>query len=143
VSIKDRWVGPREQVLNVPIACRCYGSGKPSSRPPTEGWLYPHYFNDCLGRETGYGSMNRSANMLWIVLGTLFLRSSGPAQLCRWLCERLLCVDHVRYVLSGTIRGLSVGCVWRLGRVSPAGCTSIRIDTTLRYEYHLFVTVIT
>jgi hypothetical protein len=21
VSIKDRWVGPREQVLNVPIAC--------------------------------------------------------------------------------------------------------------------------
>jgi hypothetical protein len=21
VSVKDRWVGPREQVLNVPIAC--------------------------------------------------------------------------------------------------------------------------
>jgi hypothetical protein len=31
VSVKDRWVGPHEHVLNVPIACRSYGPGKPSS----------------------------------------------------------------------------------------------------------------
>jgi hypothetical protein len=31
VSVKDRSVGTHEQVLNVPIACRSYGSGKPSS----------------------------------------------------------------------------------------------------------------
>jgi hypothetical protein len=48
--------------------------------------------------------------------------------------ERLLCVDCVRYVWSETIRGLSVGCVWRVGQVSLAGCTSIRIIATLRYE---------
>jgi hypothetical protein len=48
--------------------------------------------------------------------------------------ERLLCVDHVRYVWSRTIHRLSVGCVWRVGRVSPTGCTSIRIAATLGYE---------
>jgi hypothetical protein len=35
---------------------------------------------------------------------------------------------------SGTIRGLSMGCMWRVARVSPAGCTSIRIAATLGYE---------
>jgi hypothetical protein len=28
VSVKDRWVGLHEQVLNVPIACWCYGPSK-------------------------------------------------------------------------------------------------------------------
>jgi hypothetical protein len=45
--------------------------------------------------------------------------------------ERLLYVDHVKYVWSETIRGLSVGCLWCVGRVSPTGCTSIRIVATL------------
>ena len=31
MSIKDRWVGTREQVLNVLIACWSYGPSKPSS----------------------------------------------------------------------------------------------------------------
>jgi hypothetical protein len=48
--------------------------------------------------------------------------------------ERLLCVDRMRYVWSGTICGLSVGCVWHVGLVSHAGCISIRIVTTLGYE---------
>jgi hypothetical protein len=55
-------------------------------------------------------------------------------KLCWRLCERLLCVDRVRYIWSGTIRRLSVGCMWRVGRVSPVGCTSIRIAATLGYE---------
>jgi hypothetical protein len=82
VSVKDRCVGPREQVLNIHIAYQRYGPGEPSNRPLTEGWLYPHYFNGCLGRETGYRPMNRSAITLWIGLGVFFLESSGPAQLC-------------------------------------------------------------
>jgi hypothetical protein len=98
VSVKDRWVGPREQVLNVPIACRRYVPDKPSSRSSIESWLYPHYFNGCLGREAEYESMDRSAVVLWIGSWALFLGSSGPAQLCWWLCESLLCVDRVRYV---------------------------------------------
>jgi hypothetical protein len=39
VSVKDRGVGTREQVLNIPIACRCYGPDKPSSLSPTGAWL--------------------------------------------------------------------------------------------------------
>jgi hypothetical protein len=48
--------------------------------------------------------------------------------------KRLLYADHVRYVWSGAIRGLSVECVWCVDQVSPTGCTSIRITMTLRYE---------
>jgi hypothetical protein len=49
-------------------------------------------------------------------------------------CERLLYTYHMRYIWSGTIRGLSVGCVWHVSRVFLAGCTSIRIAATLGYE---------
>jgi hypothetical protein len=48
--------------------------------------------------------------------------------------KRLLCVDRVRYVWSGAICGLSVEYMWRVGRVFPAGCISIRITATLGYE---------
>jgi hypothetical protein len=41
VSVKDRWVDPREQVLNVLIAYRCYEPGKPSSLPSIEGGFTP------------------------------------------------------------------------------------------------------
>jgi hypothetical protein len=41
VLIKDRWVGPREQVLNVSIICQRYGPSKPSSMPSTEGGFTP------------------------------------------------------------------------------------------------------
>jgi hypothetical protein len=30
-----------------------------------------------------------------------------------------------------------MGCVWHVGQVSPIRCTSIRIATTLGYEYPL------
>jgi hypothetical protein len=83
------------------------------------GCLYPHCFNGWLRRETGYGPMDRSAIVLWIVLGALFLRSSDSVHHCWWLRERLLCVDRVRYVWCMTIRGLSMGCVWCVGRVFP------------------------
>jgi hypothetical protein len=48
--------------------------------------------------------------------------------------ERLLYMDHVRYVWPGYICGPSMGCVWYVGRVSPVGCTSIRIVVTLGHE---------
>jgi hypothetical protein len=37
VSVKDRWVGSHEQVLNILIACWCYEPSKPSSLPSIEG----------------------------------------------------------------------------------------------------------
>jgi hypothetical protein len=96
-----------------------YRPSKSSSWLPTVAWLYPHCFIGWLMRETGYGPIDRSADMLWIVLGAIFLGSSDPAQLCWWLHERLLYVDHVRYVWSWTIHGLSVKIMWRVGRVFP------------------------
>jgi hypothetical protein len=41
VSVQDRWVDPSEQVLNIPIACRSYGLGKPSILQSTEGSFTP------------------------------------------------------------------------------------------------------
>jgi hypothetical protein len=61
MSVKDRWDGPRGQVLNVPIACRCCGPDKPSSQSSAEGGFTPRYFNGWLGRETGYEPVDRSA----------------------------------------------------------------------------------
>jgi hypothetical protein len=39
---------------------------------------------------------------------------------CWWWRERLLYVDHVRYVWSWTIRGLSMESMWRVGQVFPS-----------------------
>jgi hypothetical protein len=72
---------PREELLNVRNACQRYGPGKTSSQSSIEDWLCPHCFNDCLERETGNEPTDRSAGVLLIVLGALFLKSSDPAQL--------------------------------------------------------------
>jgi hypothetical protein len=63
--------------------------------------------------------MDWSADVLRVVSGALFLRSSGIHQNLLVTHERLLCVEHVRYVWFEAIRGLSVGCVWHVGRVFP------------------------
>jgi hypothetical protein len=53
VSVKDRWVGPIEKVLNVPIACRCYGPGKPSSWLSSEACLFPTVSLAVVGEKLG------------------------------------------------------------------------------------------
>jgi hypothetical protein len=117
VSVKDRWVEPHEQVLNVPNACWWYGPSKPSSVQSSDARLYPHCFIGWLGRETGYGPVGRSAGVLWIVSGAPFLRSSGPAQLC-W---RHVKGCHVWGLPVGSVRRVYVDwrgkCMCRVGRV--------------------------
>jgi hypothetical protein len=49
--------------------------------------------------------------VLWIVSGDLFLGSSGIHPNLSATHERLLCVDHVRYVWSRAIHGPSVESV--------------------------------
>jgi hypothetical protein len=39
--VKNRWVGPREQVLNISIAYWLYEPSKPSSLPSTDASLQP------------------------------------------------------------------------------------------------------
>jgi hypothetical protein len=63
--------------------------------------------------------MDWSVGVLRIVSGALFLENHGIRPNLSATRERLLCVDHVRYVWSETIRGLSMGCVWHVGRVFP------------------------
>jgi hypothetical protein len=41
VSMEDRWVGPREQVLNVLTAYQRYRPDNPSSMLSTDAWLSP------------------------------------------------------------------------------------------------------
>jgi hypothetical protein len=46
-----------------------------------------------------------------------FFRSSEIRLNLSMTHKRLLCIDRMRYVWSGIIRGLSVGGVWCVGRV--------------------------
>jgi hypothetical protein len=115
MSVKEWWVGPREQVLNVPIACWWYELGNPNSRLLIDAWLCPHCFIGWLGREAGYGPTDWSAGALWIVSGTLFLRSSGHVQLC-W---RLVKGCHVQGPPAGSVRRAYVD--WRGKRTCRVG----------------------
>jgi hypothetical protein len=64
VSVKDQWIGPREQVLNVLIAYQRYGPGKPSRWLLTEAWLKPTTSLVESGGETGWGPTDRSVDVL-------------------------------------------------------------------------------
>jgi hypothetical protein len=90
-----------------------------------DAWLYPYCFIGWLERDDGYGPIDRSAGALRIMLGTLFLGSSGL----------LNSVDVSRKVAMYGDRSQEayVGRTWTsMGSVrvmlvefSPAGCTSI------------------
>jgi hypothetical protein len=56
VSIKDRWVGIREQVLNVPIACQRYRPDKPSSWLSIEAYIFPTASLAVMGEKLGMDS---------------------------------------------------------------------------------------
>jgi hypothetical protein len=118
VLVKDQWVGPREQALNVPIACRWYGPGKPSSMLSIDVWLCPvlHWLAQ---RETVYGPADRSAGVLWIMSGALFLRSSDSIQLCRWFVKGC----HIWGLPTGSVRRAYVDwrekCMCYIDRVFP------------------------
>jgi hypothetical protein len=68
VLVRDRWVGPREQVLNVRITCRSLS--------------FPHCLIDYCGREAGYGPVDQMDVELWIMSGALLLWGSGSVQIC-------------------------------------------------------------
>jgi hypothetical protein len=134
VSIKDHSVGLHEQVLNVLILCRWYGPGKPSSQLSTEAWLFPTALLAILGEKLGTDP--------WI--GWLA---------CCGLCREPFfsgAVDLFKSV-DDCMKGCYIWTVWDTYGRRPymdwawkacgvlvgfflAGCTSIRITTTLGYE---------
>jgi hypothetical protein len=110
-----RWVGPHEQVLNVPIACWWYGSSKPSAScqhkldfSPLLHWLF---WERSWVRT--HGSVSRRA------VDCVGSPSSRGQWICWWLHEKLLYVYRVRYVWSRAICGPSVESVWHVGCAFP------------------------
>jgi hypothetical protein len=105
VSVKDRLVGPHEQVLNVPIACRWYGSGKPSSMRLMDVWLSPLLY--WLAREKNWVRTHGSVSRRVVdCVGRPFSRE-------QWLCptlsaarERLSHTGTTRRKRTPGIRGL-------------------------------------
>jgi hypothetical protein len=97
-------------------------------------FVFLHGFIGWLGRETRYRLADRSADVLRIVSGALFLGSSDSVQPCQRFVEGC----HVQ----GPPQEAYVGRTWTgVGSVrvvlvgfSLAGCTSIQITATLGYE---------
>jgi hypothetical protein len=94
-------------------------------------WIFGflHYFTGWLRRETGYGSTDRSAGMLGIVSGAVTPSNSvgGSWKIATYGDRPQEAYPRRTWTDVGSIRVVLVG-------FSPAGCTSIRIAATLRYE---------
>jgi hypothetical protein len=106
VLVKDRSIGPRDQVLNISIAYWCYGPSKPSIQPLIDAWLYPHCFIGWLRREDGYEPMDRSAAHCGLCRERFFL---GVVGLLNSVDESLKVTtygDSHRKRMSG-VRGLA------------------------------------
>jgi hypothetical protein len=108
-------------------------AGEPCSMLSPDVWLSPLLY--WLARERNLVQTHRSVSRRAMDC----VRS--PFSQEKWLCptllmihERLLYVDHVRYIWSKAIHGPSMESVWRVGRVFPCRYTLIRIAATLRYE---------
>jgi hypothetical protein len=104
VLIKNRSVDPREQVLNVLIACQWYGSGKPSSQLSIGAWFFPTAFWLLWKRSwvRTHGSDGRrvvdcvgspSSRVQWIYLN--LLTTVWKVVICR-PCEIRMVIDHTR-----------------------------------------------
>jgi hypothetical protein len=96
-----------------------YGPSKPSSLSSTEAWIKPTASLVGLGEKLGTDPRIGQLVCCGLCREPFFSGVVGSVQICRRLTK-----------------GLLVG-------FSSAGCTSIRITVTLRYEYYLFVVVIT
>jgi hypothetical protein len=67
---------------------------------PIDTWLFPIASMVVCGAETRYGPTDRSAGVLWIGIGALFLRSSRSVQLCWQLTKGC----HIRGLSAGSIQ---------------------------------------
>jgi hypothetical protein len=94
MSVKDRGVGTRKQVLNVPIACRCCGPDKPSSLRSIDVWLslllqWLCWERNWVAAQPGWG----------LCLEPFFSGAVGFVQRCWWLTKGC----HVRGPPTGSV----------------------------------------
>jgi hypothetical protein len=80
---------PREQVLNVPIACWCYGPSKPMQPVVKRCLDLITTSMVLLGEKLGDGPADRSTGVLGIISGALFLGSSRVRPMLLMATERL------------------------------------------------------
>jgi hypothetical protein len=73
VSVKDRWVGLRKQVLNVPITCRCYGPVKPIGCLSIESCLFPTASLAVVGETLGTDPLIRQSSRCGLCWEPFFL----------------------------------------------------------------------
>jgi hypothetical protein len=116
---------PPRACIELTDSIHVYEPSKPSSLSSTKSLLKPTASLAMRGEKLG-GNPHIGQPACWgCGRESLFLGSSGICQNLLATRERLLYVDHVRYVWSSAIRRLSVESVWCVGQVSPIGCTSI------------------
>jgi hypothetical protein len=96
-----------------------YGPSNPSNLPSTEGGFAPTASLAGSGEKLSMDIRISQPSCWGLCWEPFLIRNSGSVRRCwRW-CERLLYVNHVRYVWSWTIRGLSMESVWRVGQGFP------------------------
>jgi hypothetical protein len=129
VSIKNCSVGPREQVLNVPIACRCYGPGKPSSWSSSGAWLTPLALLAGSGEKLGTDPQIGQPACCGLCREPFFSGAVGSVQIYRRLAKGC----HIQGPSVGSVRRAYVD--WRgkrtcrVGRVFPC---RVYIDSNRR-----------
>jgi hypothetical protein len=131
MSIKDRWVGPREQVLNVLIACWWHDPSKPRSSSSTEAWRKITVSLVGLGEKLGIDLWIGRPACWGLCREPFFSGAVGSVQIYRWLakgCYALSTWDT--YGLGPYAEWAWDACGMLVG-FSPSRCTSIRIAMTL------------
>jgi hypothetical protein len=88
VSVKDRWVNPHEQVLNVPITCFIYWPSKPMYHVVNRYLAFITASMVVLGEKLGGEPVDHSVG-LWVVSEALFLGNSRVHPTLLMACERL------------------------------------------------------
>jgi hypothetical protein len=134
MSVNDRWVGPREKVLNVPIACWYMG---PVSLVACWWQLcgFLHCFYGYEGERNWMGTRRSVSRRAGDVVRNSFF--SGAVTLSNSVND--FAKDCYMWTTWDTYdRGLYVDWAWKscgvLVGFSPIGCISIRITATLGYE---------
>jgi hypothetical protein len=142
VSVKDRCVGPREQVLNVSITCWYMGSVSIVACC----WQicsFLHCFYGCEGERNWMGTHRSiSQRASDVVVNSFFSRVVMSNSVDDFM---KFCYTWTMWDIYG--RWSYTDWAWKacvvLVKIFPAGCTLIRIIATLRYVYRLFVALIT